>query len=168
MRLLHLTLLCNISIHPNYLVFRAAFKISSFCVCLTQVSPYGRCHFILRPYLSLSSDPCRPDSLYSLFMTKDFVGMCAPHHATVHIHHRACQGDVYYSHIPGDQAHTYIKGWPLTIYFCEGRCRDKAEFSRSSSQAQSCIADLWASCLGVLGICCLEVYKRDWSVWVHL
>ena len=48
------------------------------------------------------------------------------------------------------------KAGPLTICFCEGRCSDKAgrhsPEGAASSQAQSCIADLWASDSGVLGI----------------
>ncbi len=88
-------------------------------------------------FISVSSDPCRPE-IDGLLMTKDFVSMYTLHCPTVHIHQRACHWEVYYSHIPGDQAHTYIKGWPLTICFCEGRCSDKAgQHSQGAARRRS-------------------------------
>ena len=75
---------------------------------------------------ALSLRLIRPLQAWDLRPSHELVSMYTPHCSTVHIHHRACQWDVYYSHIPADQTHTYIKGRPLTICFCEGRCSDKA------------------------------------------
>lgn len=74
---------------------------------------------------ALSFGLIRPETC-GLLMSKGLVIMYTLHYPAVLVHHRACQCDVYYSHIPGDQAHTYIKGQRLTICFCEGRCSDKA------------------------------------------
>lgn len=98
-------------INDKLLYCRLKINASGFVCWLKSAS--RSCFCLIRPPQASDLWPSYDQSLsYTL------------HFSTVHIDHRPVSAMC--SHIPGDQAYTYIKGWPLTVCCCEGRCSDNA------------------------------------------